>query len=170
MLPEDFGREEDRDRRFNQRGRDPGGRRPAELHAVEVADIRERGGNGAEIDENQQELLHRCCAQGYVRLGGTAQNDDRSQENRLLFTIQEDGLLTGFKGYFIAELVDGVVLDISGGDIEGRKTSDSWKHCYLPIEQAVEVRMGDIVEVTYRRHPPAPKDCRSASDCPGLAL
>ena len=25
-------------------------------------------------------------------------------------------------------------------------------------EQAVAVRMGDIIEVTYRRHPPAPKD------------
>jgi predicted RNA methylase len=85
-------------------------------------------------------------------------NDRDDYARELLFTIQEDGLLTGFKGYFIAELVDGVVLDISGDNIEGRKTSDSWKHCYLPIEQAVEVRMGDIVEVTYRRHPPTPKD------------
>jgi protein arginine N-methyltransferase 1 len=56
------------------------------------------------------------------------------------------------------EAGDGVVLDMSGDDIEGRKTSDSWKHCYLPIEHAVEVRVGDIVEVTYRRQPPAPKD------------
>jgi hypothetical protein len=49
--------------------------------------------------------------------------------------------------------VDGVVLDMSGDDIEDRKPSDSWKHCYLPIEHAVEVRVGDIVEVTYRRAP-----------------
>jgi protein arginine N-methyltransferase 1 len=32
--------------------------------------------------------------------------------------------------------VDGVVLDISGDDIEVGKTSDSWKHCYLPIDAA----------------------------------
>jgi hypothetical protein len=54
--------------------------------------------------------------------------------------------------------VDGVVLDISGDDIEGRKTSDPWKHCYLPIEARGGGAGRDLVEVTYRRQPPAPKD------------
>jgi protein arginine N-methyltransferase 1 len=47
--------------------------------------------------------------------------------------VQTDGVFTGFKGYFTAELVEGVILDISGDDIEGRTTSDSRKHCYLPV-------------------------------------
>jgi len=51
----------------------------------------------------------------------------------LAYTACRDGILTGFKGYFVATLSDTVALDISGDDIAGRATSDSWKHCYLPI-------------------------------------
>jgi protein arginine N-methyltransferase 1 len=67
----------------------------------------------------------------------------------LVFTAQQEGLFTGFKGYFTAELAEGVVLDISGDDIAGRLTSDSWKHCYLPIEQPIPVHPGDQIAVTY---------------------
>jgi type I protein arginine methyltransferase len=76
----------------------------------------------------------------------------------ITFTVRKAGLFTGFKGYFKAELVDGVVLDISGDDIGARTTSDSWKHCYLPVERPVEVRAGDAIELAYRRSPPAAAD------------
>jgi hypothetical protein len=61
MLSEQSGREQDRDCRFDQCRRDPRGRAPAELHAVEVADVGQRGGDGTEIDENQHKLQRRCC-------------------------------------------------------------------------------------------------------------
>jgi protein arginine N-methyltransferase 1 len=70
------------------------------------------------------------------------------------FPILRDGLLTGFKGYFVAALSDSVTLDISGDTISpasGRTTSDSWKHCYLPIAEPVPVRAGDRVVVTFAR-------------------
>ncbi len=69
----------------------------------------------------------------------------------LVYTVQRDGLLTGFKGYFVATLSDTVSLDISRDDIAGRATSDSWKHCYLPIAEPVPVRRGDRISVTFSR-------------------
>ncbi|MET8504480.1 methyltransferase domain-containing protein [Streptomyces sp. NPDC004787] len=69
----------------------------------------------------------------------------------LVYTVQRDGVLTGFKGYFAARLSETVALDISGDDIAGRTTSDSWKHCYLPIERPVRVRRGDRIAMTFAR-------------------
>ena len=61
----------------------------------------------------------------------------------LTYTAQRSGLLTGFKDYFIALLSQSTTLDISGDDIKGGTTSDSWKHCYLPVENPCPVRAGD---------------------------
>lgn len=69
----------------------------------------------------------------------------------LAFTVQRDGVFTGFKGYFTARLSQTVALDISGDDIAGRTTSDSWKHCYLPVERPVRVRRGDRIAMTFSR-------------------
>ncbi|MGB6162350.1 MAG: methyltransferase domain-containing protein [Pseudonocardiaceae bacterium] len=69
----------------------------------------------------------------------------------LTYTVQRDGLLTGFKGYFVATLSHTVALDISSDDIAGRATSDSWKHCYLPIAKPVAVRRGDRIGLTFSR-------------------
>ncbi len=69
----------------------------------------------------------------------------------LVFTVQRDALLTGFKGYFTATLSETVGLDISGDNIRDRTTSDSWKHCYLPIEHPVPVLRGDRIAVTFSR-------------------
>jgi protein arginine N-methyltransferase 1 len=82
-------------------------------------------------------------------------NDQDEYTRELVFRVRKAGLFTGFKGYFCAELGDRVVLDISGDDIAGRTTSDSWKHCYLPVERPAEVQVGDVIELAYRRsHPP----------------
>jgi SAM-dependent methyltransferase len=84
---------------------------------------------------------------------------DRDEYTRALaFTVRQGGPFTGFKGYFRAQLADDVVLDISGDDIEGRTTSDSWKHCYLPVQHPVDVRPGDVIELGYRRAHPAAAD------------
>jgi protein arginine N-methyltransferase 1 len=64
-------------------------------------------------------------------------------------------LLTGFKGYFMATLSDTVKLDISGDDIAGRTTSDSWKHCYLPVETPWPVQPEDRIDLTFSRSRPA---------------
>lgn len=76
----------------------------------------------------------------------------------LTYTAQRDGLLTGFKGYFVATLSDTVALDISGDDIAGRATSDSWKHCYLPIAEPLPVRRGDRIALTFSRSCPSGTD------------
>jgi protein arginine N-methyltransferase 1 len=82
--------------------------------------------------------------------------DPEEYVTSLSFTAQKDGTLTGFKGTFAAELLEGVVLDIGGDDIAARATSDSWKHCYLPIERPLAVRAGEIIDLRYARARPAP--------------
>ncbi|MFF4415301.1 methyltransferase domain-containing protein [Streptosporangium sp. NPDC001559] len=72
----------------------------------------------------------------------------------LVYTARCDGLLTGFKGYFVATLSDTVALDISGDDIASRTASDSWKHCYLPIAEPVPIRQGDRILLTFGRSLP----------------
>lgn len=69
----------------------------------------------------------------------------------LAYSVRRDGLFTGFKGYFVATLSDTVALDLSGDDIARRTTSDSWKHCYLPIETPIPVSQGDRIAVTFSR-------------------
>jgi protein arginine N-methyltransferase 1 len=69
----------------------------------------------------------------------------------LTFACRQGGSLTGFKGYFIADLSPSTVMDISGDDIAAGLTSDSWKHCYLPIRDAIEVVPGDQVVLRFAR-------------------
>jgi len=73
---------------------------------------------------------------------------------RRAFTVERPELLTGFKVYFVAELTATTILDISGDDIDGGETSDSWKHAYLPIERPIEVQRGDRLEVAFSRRYP----------------
>lgn len=70
------------------------------------------------------------------------------------FSIERSGRLTGFKGYFVAELTETTKLDISGDDIAGGEASDSWKHAYLPIEHPIDVVEGDRVELCVSRRYP----------------
>ncbi len=87
-----------------------------------------------------------------------AGEDPEDYRRELSFPVDRAGPFTGFKGYFTADLAPGVVLDISGDDIAGRKTSDSWKHSYLPVERPIDVRPGDVIELTYARARPARED------------
>jgi protein arginine N-methyltransferase 1 len=80
--------------------------------------------------------------------------DATSYSASLEFAITRSGLLTGFKGYFVAGLSDTVTLDISGDTISpepARTTSDSWKHCYLPIAEPVPVQAGERVSLAFSR-------------------
>jgi len=81
-------------------------------------------------------------------------NDGSEYETKISFRVEKKGIFTGFKGYFVAQLSENVALDISGDDIDNRKTSDCWKHCYLPIENPFEVKVGDQIEITYARRYP----------------
>jgi protein arginine N-methyltransferase 1 len=67
------------------------------------------------------------------------------------YAVSRDGVFTGFKGFFIATLSPTVALDISSDDIKSRMTSDSWKHCYLPIENPVGVQQGDRIQLVLSR-------------------
>jgi protein arginine N-methyltransferase 1 len=70
------------------------------------------------------------------------------------FVIDRPGMLTGFKGYFVANLAKDVLLDISGDDIIARTASDSWKHAYLPIEMPIAVHTGDVLHLAFSRFNP----------------
>lgn len=72
----------------------------------------------------------------------------------LEFGVDRPGELTGFKGFFRARLSPQIVLDISSGDIDGRKSSDSWKHCFFPIERPIAVGPGDTIQLRFERHYP----------------
>ncbi|MCU0533351.1 MAG: 50S ribosomal protein L11 methyltransferase [Hydrococcus sp. Prado102] len=85
-------------------------------------------------------------------------NDDPVYQAQLTFVVEENGVFTGFKGSFIAQLSESVALDISGDDINTRTTSDSWKHCYLPVETPVEVESGDEIDLLFSRSYPIHRD------------
>ncbi|MBI4472209.1 MAG: hypothetical protein HY646_06040 [Acidobacteria bacterium] len=73
------------------------------------------------------------------------------------FDAAHDAILAGLKGYFTMELthprVDGerVILDIGQDDIQGRQTTDCWKHLFLPAKNPIAVRRGDKIRVKYAR-------------------
>jgi len=73
---------------------------------------------------------------------------------RRAFGLERPGRLTGFKAYFVAELTATTILDISGDDISGGETSDSWKHAYLPIAHPIDVQRGDRLELAFSRRYP----------------
>lgn len=75
----------------------------------------------------------------------------------VVFAVRRPGLLTGFKGWFVADLSATVVLDISGDGIDGpqRTASDSWKHAFLPIERPIAVEPHDRIALGLSRTVPA---------------
>jgi type I protein arginine methyltransferase len=84
----------------------------------------------------------------------------------VVFAVDRPGTLTGFKGWFVADLSPTVALDIAGdhiGDGEGRDagdggsdrtSSDSWKHAYLPLEHPVAVEPHDRIALRLTRSVP----------------
>ncbi|HEV7808452.1 MAG TPA: class I SAM-dependent methyltransferase [Solirubrobacteraceae bacterium] len=85
--------------------------------------------------------------------------NDATYCETLTWTVHDAGPLTGFKGYFIATLSPTVALDISGDDPgsdardtrDTRTSSDSWKHCYLPIANPVLVCRDDRIRLELTR-------------------
>lgn len=86
------------------------------------------------------------------------ESDESEYSVKVVYNVSREGVFTGFKGCFVAQLSEDTILDISGGDIRNRKTADCWKHCYLPIENPVEVKKGDIIELVYSRRYPETRD------------
>lgn len=85
-------------------------------------------------------------------------NDQATYAAELSYIASRDGTLTGFKGSFIAALSESVTLDISGDDIAGRSTSDSWKHCYLPILEPISVQRDDEIHLRFARSYPGHRE------------
>jgi ubiquinone/menaquinone biosynthesis C-methylase UbiE len=85
-------------------------------------------------------------------------NDQATYTADLSYIVSRDGLLTGFKGSFIANLSESVALDISGDNIGARSTSDSWKHCYLPIQETISVQRGDEIHLRFARSYPSHRE------------
>lgn len=84
--------------------------------------------------------------------------DQAEYAAELAFPVTADASLTGFKGSFAGDLSDSITLDISGDDIAGRTTSDSWKHAYLPIEKPLAVTRGDEIHLHFARSYPGQRD------------
>lgn len=83
--------------------------------------------------------------------------DEAIYQTEIRYEIEKAGVLTGIKGYFIANLSANISLDISGDDIAKRKTSDCWKHCYMPIEKPISVQPHDIFQLNFSRSYPKEK-------------
>jgi SAM-dependent methyltransferase len=94
----------------------------------------------------QPQIAKECLFEG---------NDRATYTANLVWIASVDSLLTGFKGSFIAKLSESVTLDISGDDIATRSTSDSWKHCYLPIQDPIYVQTGDEIHLRFARSYPS---------------
>jgi hypothetical protein len=85
---------------------------------------------------------------------------DRSRTKytvEISYPIIKTGLFSGFKGFFMAELVNPevvdqhITIDISSDNIDLHTTSDCWKHLYLPIENQVAVNDGDEIKLNFTR-------------------
>lgn len=143
----------------------------AERAHAEVRRASPQGGNGREqfalqlrrrqargpFDFYYDAIIPTSCHLSKPRLARQYEFGDEetaTYELRLAYTAHRAGLMTGIKGYFVATLSDAVTLDISGDDIEGRTTSDSWKHCYLPVESPCPVQAGDRIHLTFSRSRP----------------
>jgi protein arginine N-methyltransferase 1 len=85
----------------------------------------------------------------------TVDDDTTSYRSELVFPVHRAGVLTGFKGWFVADLSPTVALDIGGDDPAGgrpgRTTSDSWRHAYLPVARPIRVDRHDRVALTLER-------------------
>ncbi len=78
-------------------------------------------------------------------------SDKTEYQQELSFNITQAGIFTGFKGAFIADLSTQTTLDITPDDIKGRKTSNCWKHCYLPIQTPFQVEPEDQLHLSFEK-------------------
>lgn len=81
------------------------------------------------------------------------EKDKEEYTKTINFSITKKWTFTGFKWYFVANLTKDIILDISGDQI-GKTTSDSRKHCYLPIEKTINVIKWDTIKLTFSRKLP----------------
>lgn len=86
-----------------------------------------------------------------LRIYSGAWTESPAYDEHRSWRIACDGFFTGFKGYFVADLTEDVVLDISGDDLSGRPSSASWKHAFLPIKTPIEVEAGDQLYLSFLR-------------------
>lgn len=93
-------------------------------------------------------------SQGLVKLDlATAVKDDIWQHGSLDFTVERDGRVTGFAGWFVAELTPSVILD-TGPEQE----TTHWMQTYFPL-LPIAVKKGEKLVLKYdlTRHPVEPR-------------
>jgi protein arginine N-methyltransferase 1 len=120
--------------------------------------VKKRGGRD-QFDVYYDAVLPRSthlAAPRVARRYDLGRANDATYSETLTWTVHDAGLLTGFKGYFIATLSPTVALDISGDDPgsgawDTRTSSDSWKHCYIPIARPVLVCRDDRIRLELTR-------------------
>lgn len=92
--------------------------------------------------------------QGLVKLDlATAAKEDVWQHGQLEFTIDRDGMMSGFAGWFLAELTPTVLLDTSP-----YHATTHWMQTYFPIAP-IGVKAGEVIVICYdlTRHPVEPR-------------
>lgn len=102
-----------------------------------------RQGRAAQIRVDGSSLL----AQGEVLTTldmSTIQPEDPWHEGKLRFTMSRDGVLSGFCGWFTAQLSPGVLLDTGP-----RHTDTHWAQTYMTFPPTA-VEAGQVVTVKYR--------------------
>jgi protein arginine N-methyltransferase 1 len=74
--------------------------------------------------------------------------------NEIEFRAEKDAILTGFSGYFVAQLSDNVCIDISEENINLRTLHDYWKQAFFPVERPIYTKRGDLIRINYTRSIP----------------
>jgi protein arginine N-methyltransferase 1 len=73
------------------------------------------------------------------------QDEEVEYSKSVIFHIERDVKITGFKGWFIAGLTNSFVLDT-----EVVKEDSSWNHFYVPCE--VDMSKGDMLKIYVKKH------------------
>lgn len=81
--------------------------------------------------------------------------EESEYDIQIELSIMRHGVLTGFKGHFVAQLTGDVALDISSGDIAADRVSSSWKHAYFPLKSPFTIAEGDRIVMSFSRNYPA---------------
>lgn len=77
--------------------------------------------------------------------------DSEKYKTNIKYNVTKNWLFTWFKWYFIAQLSKNITLDISWDNINNSTASTSRRHCYLPIENTINISTWDIINLTFSR-------------------
>lgn len=129
--------------------------RGLDYSSLEALELRQ--GRGAQLRVDPAALLSRPGTLRTLELS-TVRPEEPFGDGKLELEIRRDGALSGFCGWFVAELSPGVVLDTGPG-----QPDTHWMQTYLPFPPTL-VRAGDTLRVRFSlgREPHEPRQIRLA--------